>query len=390
MLLRRLDLFKIAFACFLIGGLFYKQIPQVAPLLFEIDQGRVLTVFIVALVCFLAGEWLRNRWGKRGEALRPSAPDPNPQRLFVAGMILALSLFGLAGLLFVQRGVPMLTNDPNKAAAIKASLNIRTYGLTRVTDVFLPFLSVLCVGLSLKYSRKRHPKVLAAVLAGLTLAILFVKAGKANAVELIIGLLVAYDLARPGRVRLLSGRLLLVLLACLLVMVSIFYVTEGQEMVFTLKYLAGRVFVYSWEGFNFIVLKNLPPDLGSQLGQFFSVGGRHDSPDVLLARQMTQREDVPFAVVPTLFGFLYRNGGMALVAGGFLVLGGLVRSVVLKMEQHKDNMLKATAWYFTYLMLLTIFLVGNVFNEIRGMGATVLAIYLLFRFLSTVTIRTDR
>ena len=390
MLLRRLDLFKIAFACFLTGAIFYERIPQVAPLFFEIQQGRVLTVLIVALVCFLAGEWLRSRLEKPGKALRVSAPDPNPQRLFIAGMILAFSLFGWAALLFIQRGVPLLMTDPNKAAAIKSSLNIKSYGLTRVTDVLLPFLSVLCVGASLRYSRKRHPKIMAAVLACLTLAILFAKAGKANAIWLLVGLLVVYDLARPGRVRLFSGRVMLVLFACLAVAVSIFYVTEGQGMVFTLEYLAGRVFVYSWEGLNFIVSKGVSPDLSWQIGQFLSLSPSPDSPDILLARQMMQREDVPFAAVPTLFGFLYRNGGVVLVAVGFLVLGFLVRSVLFKIDRNKDNILNATAWYFTYLMLLIIFLGGNVFNEVRGMGSTVLAIYLLFRFIGAVTISTGR
>ena len=389
MLLRRLDLFRIAFACFLIGAVFHEQMPKVAPLYHQIQQGRVLTVMITALVCFLAGQWLRDRWDKGKVSLAADA-DPNPQRLFVASVLLAFSLLGLAVFLLAMRGIPMLADDPGKASAMKLALNIRTFGLTRVTDVFLPFLSVLCFGMSLRYSQKRHPRILAGVLAGLTLAILFFKAGKANAIWLVLGLLTVYDLVQKRQARLFTARVLLSMLACLAVGISIIYVTEGQEMVFTLKYLAGRVFIYSWEGFNFILLKKLPCDLGWQLERFFSIGGVYESPDVILSREITGGKSIHFAVIPTLFGFLYRNGGLPLVACGFLILGALVRGVVRRIERNCGNVLNATAWFFVYLMLLDIFLVGNVFDEIRGMGISVLVMYLALRFLSVVTFSKSR
>ncbi len=388
MIFQRLDLFKIAFACYIGGALLYDRLPLLIPLRYDIDRWGVLLVMVVGLAGYLAGSLVRRHFrpDRMQVGLELEQEALRAQKQFLVGLSVATVLVVLGLLLFLRRGIPLLAENPQEAAAIKTMLNVRAYGLTRATDVWLPFVAIYCVGLSLRYSNKVHVRGVALGVWLGAFGLLFLKAGKGNVLVLLLGLLYIYDVTRPGRLRLLSWKTFATLGAGAVAASGAFYATEGADWIHSFQYVMARILVYSWEAFNFVVSKGVEPDLGHQVAVFLSLRSG-DSPDIELARQMLQRQDVPFGVVPTLFGFLYRNGGLIAVAAGFAVLGFVVRSVLIAMQRPRGDLLTMTALFFVYIMLWKMLLVGNVFHSLRGFGLSVLLIFLLLRVARMTVIR---
>ena len=382
--LEKFDLFKIMSCALLIGILFHEYIPLIVPLRYPIEQRALLTIVGMGFACYLIGHRVRNRLGVQFGHRQIAVEEPNALKQFTIAMLIFVPLLVFGASLFMTRGVPMFADTPEQAAAIKTALNVRALGRTRAIDVLLPFTALYCVGLCLRYPCRRHAMAIATMMCLCCLSLLFLKAGKGNIFKFLFGLVYLFDLNSDREIKLFSVRTICLMLLGAFVMVGAFHLSEGQDWIHSMLYVMDRFLVYSWEGLNYIVHGQLPPDIKPQLLRFLSLGGPGASPDILLARQMTHNPNASFGVIPTLFGFLYRNGGLTLVALGFFALGFGVRELFIRMHTRRHDILAITTCYYLFLMLFTMFLVGDVFDEIRGLGLSVLVIYLMFRILESL------
>lgn len=304
--------------------------------------------------------------------------------------IIFCGFFLFAASLFLERGIPALSQYASEAVKQKVDVNASAYGRTRAIDVFLPFITIYLFGLIRRYRARKHAMlVLAACILG-TLALLLGKANKGHLFVFFLGLLYMEDVVDPRSISFLSPRVLFLIFLAGVGAFMGSVLAEGGQLLWTAQYLVGRVLVYSWEGFNFIVVKHLPPDIGYQIIRFLSPFYYGDSPDTLLTKELLNTDRVPFTVLPTLFGFLYRNGGHVTVAGGFFILGFCVRSVLGWMEKNRHDVLSMTTYFFIYIMFLNMLLNGNVFDELRGYGLSILIAYLLLRIFAQGTLNASR
>jgi len=389
MLLEKLDLFKLMFLVYLAGIAFYDRIPLLIPLRYPILRPAMLGLMCVALAGYLAGEWAREAMGCRSAAARSLQPEAR-RRHFALGVAAYAILLVFGATLFVQRGAPLLAADAGSASAIKSALNRGAFGRTRAIDVWLPFISLYCLGLVRKHPARQRTRAIAWGMCLASLGLLFLRAFKGNILLFLLGVVFVLEASAERRGRVLSIRTALLGVGGFLAMAAAYYVTEGANWLDSMLYIVDRLFVYSWEGLHYIVYADLPGDLHRQLQTFVGLGGPHASPDVLLARRFTGNPDIQYAVAPTLMGFLYRNGGLAAVGVGLAVLGLAVRGIYMSWRHNREDMLKMLASFYLYVMLLRMLVVGNVFHEIRGYGLSVLLIYAYFRVLGNVKWPTGR
>jgi hypothetical protein len=159
--------------------------------------------------------------------------------------------------------------------------------------------------------------------------------------------------------------------------VGMFHLSEGEGLATSIAYVAARILLFSWEGFAYVVEAPAAPDLGDQLAVFLGQQAG-PSPDLLLATEMLHLDPAPFGIVVTYPGFLYRNWGEAGVLLGAVALG-VAAQLAVRAATRAARPASVVLWLSTYMMLVGTFLVGNVFNSLRGELLTLLAVYGLVR-----------
>jgi len=394
MWLQRIDLFKIFFVFFLIGICLYDSIPKVVPLRYPIQQNVILYIVLLALFSFLIGEGIHRlierkdlHFNNRVLGFGLVEKQRGRKIIIVTGVLFALfAIYG--GSLFFERGVPIFERGED-AALLKMQLNLNSMGRTRVIDIILPFLSLVLYGLYL--SLEKHSLIIRCFVfscIGLTLAFLLARLFKGNVVIFLLGLVFIKEAVGQKKYKLLTVSNFRLLMLLVMLITAVYFSTEGDGVMHSLLYLFNRLVIYSWEGFNYLIYINAEPDIYQQLSRVFSFKSSMESPGTVLAMGFYETENPVVAISPTFFGFLYRNGEELLVILGFLILGFLKRNIIYGLEKYRFNILRITLSYYLYIMLLKIFLVGNLFDELRGQGLTLLFIYVFIMLVMKIKFST--
>ena len=380
-LIQRLDLFNLMFAFYLSGIFFYDELPVLIPPRFPILDDVAFRIVGISYVGYLVGKWsvkISTNYG-----LNSSTSATTNYKYNVIVSLLFFVCTGLSLLFYNLNGFPILTIG-SRASELKLALTSgRSYGLTRIVYVLLPLVSLYSVAIILKRKSSTRLYLLVAVC---TLLILFIGLFKGHIILYLISLAIVYDKIRK-RIK-LGFRVFTFAIGVGLIATIPIFLTEMQDFGEALLYMFNRLTLYSWEGLNLIVYKDLEPDFASQFQAFLSAS-HYDSPDIILGRLYTSRSDASFAVVPTLFGFAFRNGGILFCFLMFFLLGLVVQKVINSMVFTKNslNFVVLTMFYF---QLLKMMMVGNIFHDIRGPMLSLLIGFTLIRVSETLVKTIDK
>jgi oligosaccharide repeat unit polymerase len=380
------------FLVYITGILLSNFLPLVIPLRYEIMQKELLIIILLSFISYLIGEKIktiisskkRHKGGIKFKEYYITRSRATVQMTLIITVFVLLFIYGAS--LFTERGIPLFRKGL-EAAELKLNLSLNTAGRTRIIDLMLPFISLYLYSLYLiKFKDNPFPKIIVWIVIFSALTLLIFRLFKGNILYFLVGILHVRTLYSGKKIQILNFKnITIILLIVIVFLASIFYFTEGLhegvDFLSSVLYLANRVLIYSWEGLNFIVSENLGPDFNQQFRNFLSLESSED-PGSILAQEFFGLPEIRFAVVPTLFGFLYRNGGYILIVSGFILLGFIVKPLSIKMDNQQNKCLENVFYYYLYVMLFKIFLVGNVFNEIRGMAMSILFIYFLLKVIN--------
>jgi hypothetical protein len=259
-------------------------------------------------------------------------------------------------------------------AAAKADGTEEFGPLNRITYNALPFLTAVVYYSSFFHRRLRTfaYALIVCCVAGLALTLF-----KVNLILFLLLLLFLGVTARrqmtPTLGALLRSPRLVIMLGVFAL--GMFHFSEGDDLATSVAYIVARIILFSWEGFAYVVETPAGPDVSEQLAVFL---GHHasPSPDVVLASEMLHMDAPPIGIVVTYPGFLYRNWQeLGVVVGAFVL--GLLAQAVMQAATADRRPARVVLCFSIYFALLSVFLVGNVFNTLRGELATLLAAYVL-------------
>lgn len=361
------DMIAAAHVVMIAGMLLYDPENQVIPPIHTMSTALPLQLMLLSYFAYQAGRLVARRpLPASGTTLAHPAPP-------VPGAAVSWLACVCAGIVVIVQ-IVNLRNKGSLAdlAFAKASSGEEFGPLNRVTYTMLPYLAGFLYYTSLFHKRLRWIAfpVAAMCLVGLALTLF-----KVNVVLFLV-LLVYLSLIARGETTVSLGALFRsprVAMAVVVVAVAMYYASEGEGLWMSVSVVLARAVVFSWEGFAYIVETPARPDLAEQLSVFMGARAA-PPPDVLLAKEMLNLDPPPIGIVVTLPGFLYRNFAAWGVGLGALVLGWCAQRAVERATRDVSTALVVLSLSL-YFALVEVFLVGNLFNTLRGGILTLLATY---------------
>lgn len=369
--LQKWDFFVIMFFFYIIGISTYDQLPLLIPLRHQIVQEELLKIVIISFFAYMFGK--KMNFNKKKFRNKIFIYD----NLSIQILKIVFSIFAIISIgFYIINGFPIAQIGSGAAEAKLGVTGSRSYGITRILYIMMPFVSLYLFSIFINKSNIKKKKSISFYII-ITLIILSLGLFKGQLVTYFLSLMILYDkFVKPI---VFSFKSILISTLVILAITIPIFLTEINNYFDALLYIFNRLLIHSWEGFNYIVLMDLPTDILYQLESFLGLKYM-ESPDVLLGKEYTGRNDVDFAVVPTLFGFCYRNGGYLTIVLVFSLLGILVKSIIKQISYSNDSLLVVT-FVMLYFQLFKILLVGNIFNALRGPVLTLFLIYFLMKFI---------
>lgn len=290
-------------------------------------------------------------------------------------LFLFLFSFLLSSSLFIQKGIPLFSANDNQ---MRSTFGVGTWGRIRALVTWCPMscLMIYCISLI----NKKY-KILALTTCTITFVLLAFYSFKGNLVWFAL-MLYLVNSAMKKKIELGKG-LLYAGLAEIVILI-IFSVWLSEDYSFAFEHIVKRITCDQVDGFNFIVMKYIPSEgyqngkhfVSEMVGTLFNV--YKESFDIVLARLFYGR-NVTWGIVQTFYGFLYIDFGMLGIFIGFFVVGVII-SNILRSLLFSDKLTITALCLNIYLVyfLIKIVLVGNVFNEIKGLLLSALVFNLLF------------
>ena len=372
-LLERFDLLVIMFLFYLGGILFYENIPVVIPLKYPILKEKLLAIVSTAFLSYLLGKAIGKNVRHNYINFRTEYLKKHLQKIKL--IIFFFSLICLA--FYLLRGIPILARG-EEAAALKLQLTSqRSFGATRILYVLLPYITIVLY--SMVKNHKNNVNTNVKYISYMLICFLLLSFGlfKGALITYILTIVFVYD-KYCKRIN-ISMKSIIIGICTIAIIILPIFLTEINDFGKALLYLLNRLIIYSWEGFNYIVLYDLPPDINLHFQGFIGLK-QVESADVILGAEFTRINPPPIAIVPTLFGFCYRNGGIPLVVITFIILGFIVERIIKKFARTQDEV-KSTTYIFLYIVFFKMMLVGNVFNDIRGPILSLVVIHYVSRII---------
>lgn len=371
-ILQKVDLFFILFLLFIIGVLICDVLPLVVPLRYKILKQELLTIMLTAFVSYLLGKKFAGHKLKIKNKVFPVYKENN---IFLL-KVLIIFLFFVGLTFYLQNGIPLFGKG-NDASSLKGELvSKRTYGNTRIIYVILPYLVTLLYSLKQKVFCGKNSPYSTLFYLLLPFILLFFGLFKGAIVTYICGILIIFD-KYQYRIRFSFKTIIYVILFSLIIILPI-YLTEINDFSSAVLYVLNRLMIYSWEGFNYIVLYKLGPNALDQFETFLGI--RPDIiPGHILASEFFGVNPPPIGLNTTLFGFAYRNGGIPLVVIMFFFLGFSVKKILEEFSNTKNKVTSVTC-VFLYIALMKMFLVGEPFRDLRGALLSLLVVHFLSKF----------
>jgi oligosaccharide repeat unit polymerase len=378
-ILQKVDFFIILFLFFITGVLAYDVFPLVIPLRHPILQKELLTIMLIAFASYLLGKKLA---GYRLKIKNKAFPVCKKSSIFIL-KVLIIFLFSLALAFYLRNGIPLFETG-SSAASLKGQLVVKkTYGMTRIMYVILPYLATLLYTLKQKVFGDNKSLHATFIYLLLPFILLFFGLFKGAILTYVCGIIVMFDKYRQ-RIHFSFKTIVYTTLICLAIIIPI-YLTEINDFSSAALYVVNRLMTHSWEGFNYIILNDLGPTF---IGQFKTFLGLQSdpTPGIMLASEFTGINPPPMSINTTLFGFAYRNGGIILVIVIFFFLGYFIKKIIEKFSNTRDNV-AAVTYLFIYIALLKMFLVGEPFIDLRGVFLSLLFVHFLSKFILNPKIR---
>jgi hypothetical protein len=372
------DVIAAAHVFMIAGMVLYDPDGQVIPPIHTMTTREPLELLLISFLAYQAGRILALRpWrrGAAGVAARPAPQEPGPALVVVAcccaAAVLAIQVWNV-----VTRG------SLADVAFAKAEAGETLGPLNRIIYGVLPFLAGLLYYTTHFHRRWRR---LALLLCGVCLVGLALTLFKISVVLFLLQLMYLTLIARGERTPSLGALLRSprVALAVAGLAVGMYYLSEGEDLAMSFRIVLSRALVFSWEGFAYVVETPALPDLADQWSVFTGAVSS-PSPDVLLATDMLGLDPPPIGIVVTLPGFLFRNFGALGVAVGALGLGVLAQQAISRATR-ESRPSAVLLWVSSYFACVEAFLVGNVFNTLRGTVVTLLFTFVLAAILERRT-----
>lgn len=361
-------------------------------LLVDKHDGSFLTFYAVGcgLIFFLVGLSVGRAIARIWRAKRPyssffrhltiselrACPDLVRRLYFLAfGLFVLSAIISLS--LFLQKGIPLLAANDTYA---RTSFGSGTFGRIRALIAFCP-LSSLMMFLFSYYDKRYRRSAYAAI--GITLVFLAFYSFKGNIVWYLL-MLFLVSMYMSGKKQI--GKAALYATVAFLIILSIFSLWLSEGPSFAFENLLMRATADEVDGFDFIIHSFIPLNgymngehFFSELSNtFFSIYQEGESFDFQLA-SLFYGKSVTWGIVQTLYGFCYLDYGLLGIAIGFFFLGLVTKLVEKGLEKGSNNTPEGLIFgVFVVVILIKILLVGNVFNELKGLGLSALVFYWLY------------
>lgn len=368
------DIVAAVHLVFIAGMITYDPDNQLIPPLHEMSTPDPLTLMLMSYAGYQLGRLVAYRLDRPHpdvQAPLRSAPEP------VRGAVLFFTLVTALVVLVIQARNFAAQGSLAEIALAKAEAADRMGPLNRIIFTAFPFLAGVLWYTSAFQVQQRLLAVLVSIVCALGLALTLFKGG---VILFFVFLLYLSLITRRGgepSLRALARRPK-VALAVVATVVGMYYLSEGEGLIVSLRYVIARLTLFAWEGFAYVVEAPADPDLAAQL-QVFLGKETGPPPDLLLASDMLRIPEPPIGIVVTFPGFMFRNFGEPGVVVGALLLGLAMQRLLTGATRadHPSRVILALSLYFT---LVRVFLVGNIFHSLRGEVLTMLAVYAFVRF----------
>lgn len=334
-------------------------------------SSQTLDAIVVGFISFFIGIFL-GRWNvfkkKKSIFFSPTIIEIKQKKtlqsnsLFCICILFSISFF-LSCLLFFFKGIPLFSANDNE---LRSSFGIGTYGLIRALGTWCPMACIFVFFISI--INKKY-KIVSLTVIGLTILLLAFYSFKGNIVWLAMMIFLTNTIAKK-KIEFVKG--IFLFLSTGIVILSIFSVWLSVDSSTALFYLIKRITQDQVDGLNYIIQKFIPL-VGFYNGHHFSDEFTNtffsiykDSFDIKLASYFYGKS-VSWGIVQTLYGFLYIDYGFWGIIVGFLILGVLVRKIENAFRNINELTIQSLCFYiYLVYILLKMFLVGNIFNEIKG------------------------
>lgn len=294
---------------------------------------------------------------------------------FCCIMILFAISFVFAGTLFVQKGIPLLSSNDNQ---LRSTFGVGTFGRIRALVTWCPMAGLYAFCLSLLNKRYRKPAWTIIILGFIYLAFYSFKG------NLVWFAMMLYLVNTSIKKKIQFGKGVIYAGVAAFAILLIFSVWLSEDLSVAFDYLIKRITQDEVDGLNYMITEYVPTvgfqhgkHFWSQLiGTFFSM--YEESFDIQLATLFYGRK-VTWGIVQTLYGFLYLDFGYYGVFWGFIIMGIIERKIEVFLSNVEKQTLSSLCFniYLVYAMI-KILLVGNVFNELKGLVLSAIIFNLLY------------
>ena len=344
------------FLLYYIGGLYY-----------FFTEGHSLVVLYIAIGAFcyvvgaiVAASRLRFRPMKELQDFR-EAPF---ESLFPykGAFFISLLLFGVLSIIlvvyyFYDAGIPLFSEWSSKARTLRVAgrgLYIRA-GMT-----FLP-LTLIMAYLYRKFAVNFSSKLFLLLLLAASIVYIILYGSRSIALAYLIPFVLVYGVVCKRKAFKKAYALCLIFLASALVIQYTYKSYRHLPVRDALSILFGRLTTQQVQGFDYIVYDMPPQSLFR--GQAHSMGIKgilstlriipHGPPfGVILFYMKTGNTNIPFSMVPTTFGVLYVDFGLAGICAGMFLYGFIAEALYIKMlRYHKDFFLFPIISYCQYIII---------------------------------------
>lgn len=306
---------------------------------------------------------------------------------FYCIVILFAISFVFSGTLFIQKGIPLLSSNDNQ---LRSTFGVGTFGRIRALVTWCPMAGLYAFSLSLLNKQYRKPAWTIVILGFVYLAFYSFKG------NLVWYAIMLYLVNTSIKKKIQFGKGVVYSGVATLAILFVFSVWLSEDSSVAFDYLIKRITLDQVDGLNFMIT-NYVPSVGFQhgkhfwsqlIGTLFSV--YEESFDIQLARLFYGRK-VTWGIVQTIYGFLYLDFGYYGVFFGFIIMGIIERKIEVLLSDVENQTLSSLCLniYLVYALII-IFLVGNVFNELKGIVLSAIVFTLLYLGIYTILFTKER
>ncbi len=266
----------------------------------------------------------------------------------------------------------------------------RTYGLSRIVYIILPYLGLLIWGFALQIKGKIKFNNIYILIPLLLLMLTLFKGTVLFFLLKVIGIYIKCE--KKSQIPLL--RILIIFMIFIFIVSGLFFFSEGKDIqssdnsnsyMNSVIYFFDRLLLFSLEGLNGIISLDLPSDIFRQVMTFFGLDNYQQGLE--LTKILTGSESPSFSTVPTLYGVGWRNGGYFSLALLFILLGVITRSLLTAIYKTR-SLINTVTFYSIYIVLIGEVQTGDILNHIRGPILSIFIIHLFIKLLFCLFTKT--